>query len=144
MRKAAVYHNGEFAGTLVFNFLFSNGDAHLKNFSLLETPNGDYILAPAYDLLNTHLHVNDDYFALDRGLFADSTRYRNLFHPAKEDFVELGKRIGVSERRIEKLLAPFLAKQPLVESLVSRSFLDERCKRGYRLAYGTRRNDLIG
>lgn len=142
MRKAAVYHNGEFAGTLVFNFLFSNGDAHLKNFSLLETPNGDYILAPAYDLLNTHLHVNDDYFALDRGLFADSTRYRNRLHPSKADFVEFGKRIGAGERRIEKLLTPFLEKQPLVESLVRRSFLDARSKKGYLLAYGTRRNHL--
>lgn len=27
---------------LVFNYLFSNGDAHLKNFSLLETPQGDF------------------------------------------------------------------------------------------------------
>ncbi len=129
---------------VVFNFLFSNGDAHLKNFSLIETPNGDYILAPAYDLLNTRLHVNDDHFALDRGLFADSTKYRNRFHPANADFVEFGARIGVSERRIEKLLTPFLEKQPLVESLARRSFLDERSKRGYLLAYNTRRNYLIG
>ncbi len=127
---------------VVFNFLFSNGDAHLKNFSLLETPSGDYILAPAYDLLNTHLHVNDDYFALERGLFADSTKYRNRFRPSKPDFVEFGKRIGVSERRIEKLLAPFLEKRAMVESLVSRSFLDARSKRGYLLAYRTRRNYL--
>ncbi len=32
---------------LVFNYLFSNGDAHYKNFSLLETPMGDYRLSPA-------------------------------------------------------------------------------------------------
>src|SRR6218665_1757735 len=32
----------------LFNFLFSNGDAHLKNFSLLETSAGDYVLSPAY------------------------------------------------------------------------------------------------
>jgi serine/threonine-protein kinase HipA len=129
---------------VTFNFLFSNGDAHLKNFSLLETPGGDYILAPAYDLLNTHLHVNDDFFALEKGLFADSTKYRNRFHPSKGDFVEFGKRIGVSERRIEKLLAPFLERQTLVDSLTSRSFLDGRTKRGYLLAYNTRRNYLIG
>ncbi|MBK9506846.1 MAG: HipA domain-containing protein [Bacteroidetes bacterium] len=44
---------------VVFNFLFSNGDAHLKNFSLLESSSGDYLLSPAYDLLNTNLHVDD-------------------------------------------------------------------------------------
>jgi len=44
---------------VVFNFLFSNGDAHLKNFSLLESSKGDYFLSPAYDLINTRLHVDD-------------------------------------------------------------------------------------
>ncbi|MDR1172900.1 MAG: HipA domain-containing protein, partial [Bacteroidales bacterium] len=32
---------------VVFNYLFSNGDAHLKNFSLLESSGGDYLLSPA-------------------------------------------------------------------------------------------------
>ena len=51
---------------IVFNYLFSNGDAHLKNFSLLETPVGDYVLSPAYDLLNTRIHVDDSDLALDK------------------------------------------------------------------------------
>ncbi len=38
-----------------FNYAFSNGDAHLKNFSLLETEFGDYTMSPAYDLVNTRL-----------------------------------------------------------------------------------------
>ena len=36
---------------LVFNWLIGNGDAHAKNFSLLETANGHMQLSPAYDLL---------------------------------------------------------------------------------------------
>ncbi|MBL7933040.1 MAG: HipA domain-containing protein, partial [Bacteroidia bacterium] len=44
---------------IVFNYLFSNGDAHLKNFSLIESPDGDYILSPAYDLVCTRIHVED-------------------------------------------------------------------------------------
>jgi serine/threonine-protein kinase HipA len=40
---------------LVFNYLFSNGDAHFKNFSILETSFGDYRLSPAYDLLNSRI-----------------------------------------------------------------------------------------
>jgi serine/threonine-protein kinase HipA len=54
----------EFYKLVVFNFLFSNGDAHLKNFSLLETPQGDHMLSPAYDLVNTRLHVKDPELAL--------------------------------------------------------------------------------
>jgi serine/threonine-protein kinase HipA len=99
---------------VVFNFLFSNGDAHLKNFSLLESSKGDYFLSPAYDLVNTGLHVNDSDFALDKGLFADgfkSEGYKKRGHPSKSDFIEFAKRIGVTESRIEKLLSPFLEKQ---------------------------------
>ena len=80
---------------VVFNFLFSNGDAHLKNFSLLESSKGDYLLSPAYDLVNTQLHVDDSDFALDKGLFADgfkSEEYKKRGHPSKSDFIEFAKR----------------------------------------------------
>lgn len=39
----------KFFKIVLFNFLFSNGDAHLKNFSVIETSRGDFRLAPAYD-----------------------------------------------------------------------------------------------
>lgn len=131
---------------VVFNFLFSNGDAHLKNFSLLESSGGDFLLSPAYDLVNTRLHINDGPFALDKGLFADnykSIRYKNSGHPSKKDFIELGKRIGVAESRIDKILFPFLEKQANVEALVTRSFLDDSNKRGYLMMYNTKRKYLI-
>jgi serine/threonine-protein kinase HipA len=130
---------------VVFNFLFSNGDAHLKNFSLLESSRGDYLLSPAYDLINTCLHVDDTDFALAKGLFADgykSEAHKKNGHAGKTDFIEFAKRTGIAESRIEKLLMPFLGKQPLVETLVSRSFLSEANKRGYLLMYQTRLNLL--
>ena len=131
---------------VMFNFLFSNGDAHLKNFSLLESSQGDYLMSPAYDLVNTKLHVDDTDFALDRGLFADdfkSEEYKKNSHPSKNDFKEFAKRIGVGEGRVDKLLDPFLQKQPFMEVLTSRSFLKEENKRGYLLMYNTQRNYLI-
>lgn len=130
---------------VVFNFLFSNGDAHLKNFSLLESTKGDYLLSPAYDLVNTKLHVDDTDFALDKGLFSDgfkSEQYKKSGHPSKSDFIEFGKRIGVTESRVEKLLNPFLEKQPFMETLVSRSFLTDANKKGYSVMYNTKRNYL--
>ncbi len=132
---------------VVFNFLFSNGDAHLKNFSLLETSTQDYLLSPAYDLINTKLHVDDTDFALERGLFADefkSKDYKKTGHPSKIDFIEFANRIGVVESRIEKLLAPFLEKQPFVETLISRSFLNSASKKSYLLLYNRKRNFLVG
>lgn len=130
---------------VVFNFLFSNGDAHLKNFSLLESSKGDYLLSPAYDLVNTGLHVDDTDFALDKGLFGDDYKsgiFKKNGHPGNADFTEFAKRIGVTGSRIEKLLNPFLEKQAFVETLVSRSFLSDSAKRGYLLIYNTKRNYL--
>lgn len=71
---------------VVFNYLFSNGDAHLKNFSLQQTTGGDYILTPAYDLLNTSIHIDDGDFALKEGLIppaVHSEAYRRTGIPAK-------------------------------------------------------------
>ena len=130
---------------VVFNYLFSNGDAHLKNFALLESSKGDYLLSPVYDLINTRLHVNDSDFALDKGLFADdyqSAEYKKYGHPSKSDFIEFAKRIGVIKSRIDKLLTPFLEKQNFVQTLINRSFLNDSSKRGYLLMYSTKRNSL--
>ena len=129
---------------VIFNFLFSNGDAHLKNFSLLETINGDYVLSPVYDLLDTRIHVNEESpFALDNDLFKEwnwsNCRIQNPDHyPCKEDFIEFGKRIGINEKRVIKILAPFLKEQPEVEILIRRSFLDEETMMLYRSHYKER------
>ena len=92
------------------------------------------------------MHVDDSDFALDKGLFADdykSEQYKKSVHPNKSDFEEFGRRIGISENRIEKLLAPYLGKQPFMESLISRSFLTEANKRGYLMMYQAKRNYLL-
>lgn len=130
---------------VVFNYLFSNGDAHLKNFSVLETPSGDYTLSPAYDLVNTRIHVDDSDFALDRGLFKDSFESEEMKkngHAGLKDFYEFSRRLGISTKRRDKLLEPFLARQATVEVLIQRSFLNEQTKRAYLLHYQTKRNQL--
>lgn len=136
----------KFYAIVLFNYLFSNGDAHLKNFALLESDTGDYLLSPAYDLINTRIHMDDTDFALDKGLFADtngSEEFRKTGHAAYPDFVEFGKRIGVNESRILKISDPFREDQSLVEKLIHNSFLNEKSKRAYLLHYRTRLNRLI-
>jgi len=130
---------------VLFNYIISNGDAHLKNFSILETSSGDHILSPAYDLINSKLHVSDTNFALKKGLFADtykSAEHQKTGQPTKVDFIEFGKRIGISENRVEKLLQPFLEKQPLAEILIEHSFLSDTSKKGYLIMYNAKRNVL--
>jgi len=136
----------KFFSLVIFNFLFSNGDAHLKNFSILENQKGDYFLSPAYDLLNTRLHVDDTDFALDKKLFKDDFKtliWKKNGHPCADDFKEFGKRIGVNEKRIPKIILPFTERQPMVDEFIKRSFLDEASKRAYQLDYNTKRNSLI-
>ena len=134
----------KFYSLVIFNFLFSNGDAHLKNFSLLETINGDYVLSPAYDLLDTRIHVSEENpFALDNDLFKDwnwsNCRIQNPDHyPCKEDFIKFGKTIGISESRVIKTLAPFLKEQPEVEIFINLSFLDKESRILYRKHYKER------
>ena len=42
---------------IVFNYIFSNGDAHLKNFSLIRNDFGEMELSPSYDLMSTIIHT---------------------------------------------------------------------------------------
>jgi serine/threonine-protein kinase HipA len=135
----------KFFALVVFNYLFSNGDAHLKNFALLETASGDHLLSPAYDLINTRIHVDDMDFALSKGLFADkfkSAAFVRTRHPGQEDFLELARRIGMNEVRAKKILEPFLTKQSTVDLLTDRSFLDDATKQAYLVRYNTKRNML--
>lgn len=123
---------------VVFNYIFSNGDAHLKNFSLRETPNGDYILSPAYDLMNTSIHIDDGDFALQGGLIPKSEysdTYTNSGHPCKDDFITFGKRIGVLPKKLHSIIELFATEQPQVLQLIEHSFLDEKVKRMYRQSY---------
>lgn len=136
----------KFFQLVVFNYLFSNGDAHLKNFSLLESGTGDYLLSPAYDLLDTHIHVGDTPFALSKGLFEDnfqSPASRKNNHPSVLDFIEFGRRIGLNEKRIDKLLLPFQQRHILMTQLVKNSFLGNPEKKGYLIHYNTRMNFLL-
>ncbi|MBO0934061.1 type II toxin-antitoxin system HipA family toxin [Fibrella aquatilis] len=126
---------------VLFNYLFSNGDAHLKNFSILETTDGDFLLSPAYDLINTSLHVHDSDMALKDGLFADDYTMPGSevygYH-IFDDFLDFGLRIGMMEKRIRQQMAPFQQDQPLVRALIGRSFLSEDGKTTYLASYESR------
>jgi serine/threonine-protein kinase HipA len=116
---------------LIFNYLFSNGDAHFKNFSILETEMGDFRLSPAYDLLNTRLHVNDSDFALEDGLLP-----RSLAHgKVSAQFDLLGKEAGLTSKQINVIRQTMLSGSEQVEAMIAASFLDEKSKRNYLQAY---------
>lgn len=124
---------------LIFNYLFSNGDAHFKNFSLLETPMGDYRLSPAYDLLNSRIHIDDKDFALDDGLLP-----RNLAGgKISRQFAELSNQAAISEKIFNDMMGLMLSKSELVKKMVEASFLDDTTKRNYLQSYQGRLKQLM-
>ncbi|MEI6677369.1 MAG: HipA domain-containing protein [Mariniphaga sp.] len=123
---------------LVFNYLFSNGDAHFKNFSLLETPMGDYRLSPAYDLLNSRIHVEDRDFALDDGLLPGNLAQGKN----KIQFTKLAEEAEISEKIFNDIMTLMLSKTSIVEKMVSASFLSDSTKRNYWQCYNGRLNQL--
>lgn len=57
----------EYARRLVFNVLIGNGDAHLKNWSLIYPDRRTPQLSPAYDLVGTIPYIPGDRLALSLG-----------------------------------------------------------------------------
>lgn len=123
---------------ILFNYLFSNGDAHIKNFSLLETSYGDFRLSPAYDLLNTRLHIEDAVFALEEGLLPKSLAKGKVL----DQFRILANEAGLLPTQREQIIAQLCLPDPKVPKLVEASFLDQKAKRSYWQFFQTRINKL--
>ena len=140
--KAALVDIRRLFRLVLFNFVTLNDDAHLKNFSLIER-NGEYRLAPAYDLINTSLQIwEPQIFALEKGLFKEGMNLSDTRGIRRSDFEEFGKRIGLPVKVIKQEIDMFASEQPMVNDLLERSFLSDDLKRQYRQAYDYRRRML--
>lgn len=119
---------------IIFNYLFSNGDAHFKNFSIIETSMGDFKLSPAYDLLNSRIHIDDNDFALDEGLLPKHLAQGTVVSQIKI----LSEKAGINEGVYNDIMNTMLHKTEWVEKLTFSSFLDEKTQRNYFQSYQTR------
>jgi serine/threonine-protein kinase HipA len=117
----------EFLRRVLFSYLVGNGDAHLRNFSVLRDADGVVRLSPAYDLLSTHIHLpGESALALD--LFVDgemTSSYQALGFYASADFRELGRRLALPLDLVAAELARYRAPDLFarIELLVRRSYL---------------------
>ncbi len=118
---------------VLFNYIYANGDDHLKNFSLIKQGD-DFRLAPAYDLINTSLHVSGEDFGLDGALSPNiekSDVYDKTLHPCRVDFERFGLHIGLNKTRAHRILEKYMALPKEAELLVQRSYLSDKMKRTY-------------
>ncbi len=124
----------DFLRILIFNFLTGNGDAHLKNISLLETADGDMMLSPSYDLMNTKIHLSDNLLALN--LFEEmeqtSLPLGENYSYKSGDFIEFGTRLKIKETIITKIIKSFNEKESDILTMVDKSFLSGDARKLYK------------
>lgn len=98
---------------LVFAYLTGNGDAHAKNFSVLQNSEGEWRPSPAYDLPSSQPY-GDTTLALSLGGRSSKDYGRN-------DFVALGAVLGLPEKATTKVVQAQVDRVegwlPLVEAL---------------------------
>ncbi|MBK7865923.1 MAG: HipA domain-containing protein [Ignavibacteriales bacterium] len=127
-----------FFSLIIFNYLFSNGDAHIKNFSIIEdNVTGGRILSPAYDLLSTGIHIpGESDMALDlfEGDFV-TTAFKAGSKYTKEDFIVFAQKIGINNKRFTSIYEQFLDRTDKVYEMTDRSFLRDDIKDIYFKRY---------
>ncbi len=95
----------QLARRLLVNILLANGDAHLKNWSLLYSDTYTPRLSPAYDIVTTRAYIdNEQHFALNLGKTKD-WHHINFSH-----FEYWAKKVGVPWRAIKPHLTDTLDK----------------------------------
>jgi serine/threonine-protein kinase HipA len=115
---------------ILFNYIFSNGDAHLKNFSLIRNDFGEMELSPSYDLMSTIIHTPDERdTALDLyNKDYESEYYATYGHYGRTDFIEFAKRLGIIEVRFMRIIDFFIKKETEVTRFIQNSLLSKEAK----------------
>lgn len=134
-----------FFKVVLFNYIFSNGDAHLKNFSLVQTDMGDFALSRAYDLMSTALHTpGEGQTALDLyNGYTESEFYSIYGVYGQQAFRDLAVKLGIPTIRIARLLNELLSSKDKVHDMIDNSYLSKESKEIYRHNY-ERRLEFMG
>ncbi|NWN91366.1 type II toxin-antitoxin system HipA family toxin [Marinobacter adhaerens] len=86
----------QFAKRLLVNILLANGDAHLKNWSLLYPDQVTPRLSPAYDIVTTSVYIEDErHYALNLG------KTKAWYTTSYEHFRSWANRSGIPWRAIK-------------------------------------------
>jgi serine/threonine-protein kinase HipA len=125
----------EFFRRVLFSYVVGNGDAHLRNFSVLRDADGVVRLSSAYDLLSTHVHLpNESALALDLLADGDMTpSYQLLGFYSAADFRELGKRMALPNNLVEREMSRFRASDFIKRTtdLIRRSYLSTAAQQAF-------------
>lgn len=110
-----------FERALLF-YVLGNGDAHLKNFSLLRKEEVGYQLSPAYDLVNSRLVLAAEKEDLSLSI---QGKKNNIL---KKDFQRLAEHFGLLGKQAYNALERLNALKYSIEAMIEESFLNDRLK----------------
>ena len=119
---------------VLFSWITGNSDMHCKNFSLIDSGNGEYVLSPAYDLLAVLLADPQD--ADEMAMTFSVGGNKNGFdrHTFMTAFTQSGNPAAVANKMIERMKS-FL---PKWKTLIDQSVLPDKMKADYHLLLSKR------
>jgi len=95
----------QFARRLLVNILLANGDAHIKNWSLLYSDQRTPRLAPAYDIVTTNVYIaNERQYALNLG------KTKEWYKVTFANFEEWAQKADIPWRAVKPHLQDTLAR----------------------------------
>jgi serine/threonine-protein kinase HipA len=127
----------EFIRRLVVNILIGNGDAHLKNWSVIYKDKVTPQLSPAYDLVSTIHYVQNDSLALNLG---GERRFESI---DESHFERIANRIGASPKFVLDIVKEtVIAAQQTWPGIIRESGLPDNL-RDYLYRYWSGLSDLL-
>ena len=112
---------------IVFSFAIGNSDMHLKNFSLIETAegNGVYQLSDAYDILPVNVIMPQDKEQLALTLNGKKQNIR------RKDFLVFAETCGLNRKSAEKMIEKIVALKDTYLAMCQESYLPDDMKESF-------------
>jgi serine/threonine-protein kinase HipA len=122
---------------VLLNFLLGNGDAHLKNFSMLETDEGGLRLSPAYDIVCSKAVIPKE---TDCALTLNGKSDKII----PRDFERLGEALKIPTKPVSDIFKQFNQGYPMMLEEIQHSRLSAELKDKVRQIIEGRHQRLFG
>ena len=126
-----------FERALLF-YALGNGDAHLKNFSLIRQEEVGYQLSPAYDIVNSRLVLPEERDDMCLSLQGKKNRL------TRADFTGVSEHFGLNRKQSDNSLARLNELKPTIENMIAESFLNQRLKDRFLEIFKVRMDRIFG
>lgn len=103
----------------LLNFAIGNGDAHMKNFSLLTDKEGNIALSPTYDLVSSRLVIPNE---ADEMALTINGKRNNL---RRKDFLAFAKHIEIEQFYADRRLQDLLDLRDKFSEMIASSMLSQ-------------------